>query len=490
MKKQIILSMIFVLTFIFSSCDDFLTEELKGEYSTKTLYTTQESALMALTGVYNGTNFTSSNNLIWVFGDVASDDAVKGGNPGDQADIGLIDAFNISSDNGVLLNYWTFCYELVARTNNVIAYVPGINMDPGLRNRIVAEAKFFRALVYFNLTNIWGKVPLKLEPQTTPDKVYVPFSEVSAIYSQIEKDLTDAAGILPAYYSGSSDQGRVTKGAAYGLLAKAQLYQKKWSDCLNTITNIESLKAQDGSALYELTANYEDLFKSGAETNKEVMFTVNHLSEQVPVIGNSLNQWFAPSVENGYYFNAPTQNYVDAFDEKTTTGVDDPRLDASIGRDGKPWLNGDVFSSSWSTATGYLVKKHDQPLSEVPKGTKGDGNLSYIYLRYADILLMKAEALNEDGKTDAINNAAAAINEVRFRAGLGPVNATTTTSMRSAIQKERRRELGFEFHRFFDLMRWGKDVATAALGPDFKWTEPRYYFPVPQAELDANIALK
>ncbi len=490
MKNYSIFFTIVILALVSSSCEDFLTEDLKGAYSTKTLYTSQESALMALTGVYNAAGFTSANNQIWVFGDVASDDAVKGGNPGDQADIGLVDAFNIASDNGVLINYWTFCYALASRANNIIAYVPGIDMDENLRNRIVAEAKFFRALAYFNLTNIWGKVPLKLEPQTTPDKVYIPLSEVSAIYTQIEKDLTDAANILPVYYTSTSDRGRITKGAASGLLAKAQLYQKKWSDCLTTIARIEDLKSQDGSPMYQLAANYEDLFKSGAETNKEVLFAIQHLSEQVPGLGNSLNQWFAPSVENGYYFNAPTQSYVDAFDEKTTTGEDDPRLDASIGRDGKPWLNGDVFSSSWSTATGYLVKKHNQPLSEVPKGIKGDGNLSYIYLRLADILLMKAEALNEAGGTNSLNNAAIAINAVRSRAGLGAVNANAAGTMRTAIQKERRRELGFEFHRFFDLMRWGKATAEAALGPDFKWTEPRYYFPLPQAETDANKAIR
>ncbi len=481
MKRQFIYACLLLGAVSFSSCNDFLTEELKGAYNTESFYTNQESAMKAIDGVYNSLSFTTSNNMIWVFGDVASDDSEKGGNPGDQADIRLIDEFNVSPDNGVINTYWQFAYETVSRTNNVISYVPGIYMDSNLKNRIVGEAKFIRALTYFNLTNVWGKVPLKLQPQNNQTAIYVPLSEVTDIYTQIEKDLNDAIAVLPVSYN-AEDKGRATRGAAYALLAKAQLYQRKWSDCLGSINELEK------TGLYSLASDYSTLFQSGNENSPEVLFAIRHLNDQNPGLGNILNVWFAPATaeEGGYYFNAPTGGYVSAFDEKTTTGQDDPRLDASIGRDGKPWLNGETFSASWSP-TGYLVKKHDQPLSEVAAGRKGDGYLAYIYLRYADILLMKAEAMNESGN---LEGAASAINQVRSRAQLGTVNATGQGGMRIAIQKERRRELGFEFHRFFDLMRWGKEVATDALGPNFKWTEPRYYFPLPQAELDANTAIK
>ncbi len=467
---------------IFVSCDDFLTEEMKGDYSTATFYTSQQSAIMAVNGVYNSISFTSANNRIWVFGDVASDDAVKGGNPGDGADIVPIDELDVAADNGIVNNYWQYLYESVSQANNAITYIPSVSMDATLKDRLVAEAKFIRALAYFNLVNVWGKVPLKLKPQTTADAVNVPLSEVADIYAQIEKDLNDAKAVLPPSYTGT-DAGRATSGAAYGLLAKVQLYQKKYPDCLSSIQSLEALNQ------YDLVSNYENLFKAGSEDSVEVIFAVRHMSGQNPGLGNGMNQWFAPLEESGYYFNAPTQSYVDAFNELTADGQVDPRLDASIGRDGQPWLNGNTFSASWSP-TGYLVKKHDQPLSEVPAGRKGDGYLPYIYLRYADILLMKAEALNEAGGTNAVTTAAVELNKVRDRAGLVPTIASTQTTMQTAIQTERRRELGFEFHRFFDLMRWGKDVAEAALGPDFKWTEPRYYFPLPQAELDANQAIK
>lgn len=473
-KLLIAIGLLSILSF--SSCEDFLDEKLEGQYTSDNIYKTQESANYALTGVYNSLSFTSSSNMIWVFGDVASDDAVKGGNAGDQTDIGLINDFNVRADNGVLLNYWTFAYEGINRANNLINGSFGADISREQKDLMVAQAKFIRAYYYFNLVNIWGKVPLRLEP-TTPSNLKLAVSEVSAVYAQIEQDLVDAIAILPVSYD-ARNKGRVTKGAAYGLLAKAQLYQSKYADCIATITQkIEPL------GIYGLEENYANLFKLGSENSKEALFAIVHKSNQNPGVGNSLNQWFAPLVENGYYFNAPTQNFVQSFTERTVDGNIDPRLDVSVGRPGESWLNDNVFEAAWSP-TSYLVKKHNQPLSEVPAGTKGDGGLAYIYLRYADILLMKAESYLETGD---LTNAAATLKLVRDRVGLPTVSPISQQQMRDVVRQERRRELGFEFHRFFDLMRWGKDAATEALGSSFKWSEPRYYFPLPQNEIDSNL---
>jgi starch-binding outer membrane protein, SusD/RagB family len=431
---------------------------------------------MAVNAIYN----SLYGNMLWVFGDVASDDAVKGGNAGDQADINFINDFSAATDNGVISTFWQATYETISRANNVIAYVSPMDIDVTLRNRLIGEAKFLRAFSYFNLVNIFGKVPLKLEPQLNSAAIHVGLSEVSAIYAQIEKDLSEAAAVLPVSYD--TEVGRATKGAAYGLLAKAELYQEKYAECLTNIQLLENLNQ------YSLVENYADLFKAGAEDSAEVIFGIRYINNTEVSLGNILNVWFAPASEGGYYFNAPTQSYVDAFSEKTVYGTDDPRLDASIGRDGKPWFNNTVFSSSWSEATGYLVKKYDEDM--VSGIAKDQSLIPYNYMRYADILLMKAEAVNELGGTDAVSKAAVAVNKVRSRANLAPTNATTQIAMQTVIRNERRKELGFEFHRFFDLMRWGKATAEAALGTDFKWTEPRFYFPIPQAELDANNALK
>lgn len=477
-----------VLTLVsLSSCEKFLTEDLKGTFSTETYYQNENQALQGINGVYNAIAFTNPDNAMWVFGAVASDDAVKGGNPGDQAEISYIDDFTADANNGIIVNYWTFAYEAIARANNVIAMVPQVTMDETLKNRIIGEAKFIRGYSYFNLVNVFGKVPLKLLPQTSQETIHIPLSEVNVIYQQIEKDLTEAAATLPESYS-STDKGRVNKGAALGMLGKVCLYQEKWTDAINYFHQVENL------GLYGLLDNYGDNFKLAFENSKESIFEIQHLAGQSPGQGNSMNQWFAPPGEGGYYFNAPTQSLADAF-EKTSEEVYDPRIDASIGRDGQPWLNGDLFSAGWSP-TGYLTKKHQQPLSEISSSLKGDGDLNYIYLRYADVLLMKAEAFAQSGSADS---AKANLNKVRLRArnsynGTPPadllpeIETSDINLLKEAIRKERRVELAQEFHRFFDLMRWGKAIAEPALGPDFSY-EANRYFPIPQAEIDANQAI-
>jgi hypothetical protein len=195
------------------------------------------------------------------------------------------------------------------------------------------------------------------------------------------------------------------------------------------------------------------------------------------------------------------QNFVDEF-EKTASNVPDPRLDYTVGRAGQTWVNGEEFDPSWSP-TGYLQKKHIQPKNEEP--IIGDASLNYVYLRYADILLMKAEALNE---LNRMGEALAPLNAVRKRAresylydtglpgfgtvpaGLLPdISSLDQQTLRDAIRHERRVELGFEFHRFFDLMRYGQQAAEAALSTTGFNYQQHQRFPIPQSELDTNPSI-
>jgi hypothetical protein len=249
---------------------------------------------------------------------------------------------------------------------------------------------------------------------------------------------------------------------------------------------------------------YSQNFNANFKNNKESVFEVQHLTAQDPQTGNSLNQYFAPRIDGGYFFNAPTQRFVDEF-EKTFSGVYDPRLDYTVGRDSMPWYNGVIFSKDWSP-TGYLTKKHQQPFSEISKALKGDASIDYVAIRFADVLLWYAEALNESGRTA---EALVPLNRVRKRAresylfdnslpgfgnipiGLLPdVTFTNQADVRRAIQHERRVELGFEFHRYFDLIRWGAAFATQAMSdrPNFNFTKHKH-FPIPQSERDRNKAL-
>jgi hypothetical protein len=492
MKRKYILFIL--LAFSIISCKKFIQEDLKGIYTSATFYKTSDEALMALTSAYNDLLFNSSDNCIWVFGDVASDDAVKGSLAGDQLDIQYIDQFNVVASNSELLSIWMRYYDAITRSNIVLNQVPAISMDANLKARILGEAKFIRAYMYFNLVNIFGSIPLKLNPPLTQADINVPKSSVASIYEQIESDLNDASAVLPATYT-ASDIGRATKGAALGLLAKAYLYEGKYAQVLTTITSIDSLN------LYMLMPVYSENFRAATQSNKESLFEIHHLRGQNPGLGNYLNQDFAPrgdSIYSGYAFDPPTQNFINEFEIVDT--IVDPRLDYSVGRPGKKWINGEAFISSWSQTT-YISKKHIQPFSEVPDAT-ADGYLSYVYLRYADILLFKAEALNELGQTA---ESLIPLNLVRKRAresylydntlagfGIVPPNllpdvvATSQDVARTAIRHERRVELGLEFHRFFDLMRYGQQAAEAALtGTNFTYDKDRY-FPIPLNEQDNN----
>ncbi len=481
------------------SCDNFLNEDLQGRYTSQSYYKTEEQAVETVTSAYNSMLFNRTDNSLWVFGDVASDDAVKGSLPGDQIDIQYIDQFNVLPSNAELLKIWQCYYEGITRADNALYYIPGISMNEGLKSRLLGESKFIRAWFYFNLTNIFGSVPLKLRPPLTQADVNVPLSPVEDVYAQIEKDLQEAVKVLPTEYS--SEEGRVTRGAAFGMLAKVYLYEKKYS------LSLESIDSLDALGKYSLVPLYRQNFEAAGQNNAEDIFTIQHIRGSDPSLGNYLNQYFGPrgadSIYNfGYAFDAPVQNLVDAF-EVTAGGVTDPRLDYTLGRPGTKWINGENFKPSWSPTT-YLNKKHIQPFSEVSSAF-ADGYLGYVYMRYADILLMKSEALNELGRTA---EALIPLNLVRKRAresylndldlpGYGAVPAGLLPDVVSgsqqevgeAIRHERRVELALEFHRYFDLMRYGKEAAEAALsGTNFNYENNRY-FPIPLLETENNTAL-
>lgn len=502
MKKYIIgVSLVFILFLSITGCKKFITKDIVGDYPESEFYKTQAQAILAINAAYQPLAFTNSNNnRLWVFGDVASDDAVKGGISGDQADIELIDQFNVTPINGNLEAMWGLLYEGITRCNIVLSKVPSINMDRVLQSRILGEARFLRAWYYFTLVNIFGDVPLILEPKNSADLQITQSSSAVIFESVIEPDLTDASANLPDSYSGAN-VGRITNGAAMALLVKAYIFEGKWDNAIAAATKIINTNRYSLNSFYShnFNANYKN------NSNPESIFEVQHLTGQEPPTGNQLNQYFAPQIDGGYFFNAPTQDFVNEF-EKTPGGIYDPRLDYTVGRDTMPWFNGATFSKDWSPATGYLTRKHQQPLSEISKAIKGDASINYIAIRYADVLLWYAEALNESGNPPG---ALIPLNQVRRRAResylydnslsgypdipaslLPDVIYTNQAEVRKAIQHERRVEFGFEFHRFFDLIRWGEAYAKQALQdkPNFNYAI-NAHFPIPQSERDRNKAL-
>ncbi|HTR31745.1 MAG TPA: RagB/SusD family nutrient uptake outer membrane protein [Puia sp.] len=486
------------------SCSKFLNKDVKGVLPADQFYNTSANAVRAVNEAYVQMTFTSgTTNPLWVFGDVASDDAASG-DPAASQDAATIDNFSFTTTNSHLSNEWGNLYEGITNCNLVLANVPTINMDTALRSRILGEARFLRAWYYFMLVNIYGEVPIVLTP-LSPAQMQIAQSPASLIYETvIEPDLMAAFHALPAGYTGA-DIGRATSGAAASLLAKVYLYQQKWDSSV-TWSNLVINSGQ-----YSLMPVYSQDFDGNHKNNKESIFEVQMQGGQNPNVGNALNQWFAPQVVGGYYCDAPNENFVNEF-EVTDSGVADPRLNYTVAVDSTLWNNGEIFLSSWSPQTGFLTRKHQQPLSESP--IIGQGNCNYVAIRYADLLLFNAEALNELGQIAA---AVVPLNQVRQRAresylydstlpGYGtvptgllpPVPAVSQGQVRLAIIHERRMELGFEFHRYFDLMRYG---ANPALGPDyinplvnrdgvtgFSYAA-KYPFPIPQSETDIDKAL-
>ena len=228
---------VLLLSLLAPGCEEFLQEDLQGNYSNSTFYQTADHAELALTGVYNITSFASTNNNLWVFGDVASDDAIKGGNPGDQLDIQFIDNFDYLPSNPYLENIWVHFYEGITRANYLLYNLPEISMQEDRKVEVTAEATFLRAYFYFHLVNIFGEIPLKLIPPLTPAEIHVPVSGVDVIYEQMIRDLISASQGLPV----QGTAGRATQGAALGLLAKVRLFQNDHTGALDAVESIEQL---------------------------------------------------------------------------------------------------------------------------------------------------------------------------------------------------------------------------------------------------------
>jgi hypothetical protein len=492
--KHISIYLTAILFLAVTGCKKVLNQPILGQYSTTNFFTNDANAKLAVNAAYTSLTFTdASSNAIWVLGDVASDDAIKGGNAGDQADFQSISDFNITPSNSAVEAVWKRYYQGVFSCNVVTdGLANNTAVSDVVKTQALGQVEFLRAYYYFTLTVAYGAIPLHLKVET-PLEAQKPVLTQAQIFAQIEQDCTAASAALPTTWTGA-DLGRVTKGAALALLAKTYLFEGKWALAASTAQAVEALN------IYSLLPVYADNFRATTKNNAECIFSVQHQTGLVPFQGNNLNVWFAPRSIGGYGFYYPTQSLVDNY-EKSPDGVDDPRLDYSIARAGHPYFDS-AFDPSW-TSTGYLSKKDCQPLSEIPTNIKGDGNLNYQAIRFADVLLMEAEGLNESG-----NGAGALIplNKVRKRAresylndstlpgypviptGLLPdITTTDQGQLRDIIRRERRSELALEFHRFFDIVRYGATYANGVLSykPLFNYNANKY-FPIPESERETN----
>lgn len=483
MKKNINLQSCIIATALGSmlftaSCKkDFLNVPPQAQQPSVTFWKTQDDALKGVNAMY--ANLRSWDNVAFnaiAIESTGSDEADKGSTPTDATFFNLFDQFTVTSTQGSLQGFWTGQYQNINLCNQVLDNVPNITMDAALKSRFLAEAKFIRAYSYFRLVRAYGNVPLRLNVPKDNTEYNIPQSDKAAVYAQIEKDLTEAATVLPQSY-GAADLGRATRGAALGLKAKAAMYQKKWADVLALTNQVMGLG-------YDLFPDYEKLFRTQNENNVESLFEVQ--AELLQSNGDASNSQYS-QVQGvagvmGWGFNTPSTELASAYE----TG--DPRRDATILFRGETTPQGDLVPTTVPNER-YNQKSY-VPFNTRVSGFNEGAQQNFRVLRFADILLMNAEAANELGNpTQALTS----LNRVRRRARgnnaniLPDVTTTDQTALRNAIWKERQVELAMENDRYFDVIRQGR--ALQVFGPKGWKANKNEVWPIPQTEIDLSGGL-
>lgn len=437
-------------------------------------YQTQEDAVGAINAVYSLLSHVNQyNSYLWLVQDVASDDCNARETLNDP-NIHQFDQYTLESTNTYLTGIWQGSYLGIARANIVLEKVPDIEMDSTLKTQILGEAYFLRGLFYFNLVRIFGDVPLVLTPVSaslTDEEVYVFRTNSDLVYAQIIEDFTAASQDCPLNYPNASDKGRATKGAALGLLSKVYLTNGQFAEAATSAKDVMDL------GIYGLWDDYTGNFKDINRNGKESVFATQFFSG-VPSQNNQIVISGLPSdpatFPAGVEIMLPTQDLLDSFEEG------DSRKEAT------------VFEEYWFVNYGPHIWKHwDQDTYDADKTAQCGSNFSVM--RYAEILMIYAEALNETSggpTTEAYD----AINQIRARARNGnpdvlpDLTGLSQQDFRDAVLQERRVEFVNEGQRWYDLVRTGNliEYVKRAKGDKANPQTFNNIFPIPQRELDVN----
>lgn len=364
-----------------------------------------------------------------------------------------INSFTEDALNEQVTSAWSESYRVIANCNVILERIPSIEMNEALRNRIVGEALFIRSLVYYHLAIGFGNIPLQLTPYVSGDEL-VQVDE-NTVLEQLVTDLNTAEENLPVSYSGS-EVGKATKGAAATLLAKVHLTLGNNSAAEPVLRRII---ANYG---YELLPDYADLWGVANENNAESIFEVQYISGGIGQ-GSLFTNDFSPSTDlqtgSGFGRNRPTVDMQEAYEDG------DLRYEISMG-------------ATYMNLEGEIVEARHVRKYQSDLAVENDSDTNFVVFRYADVLLMLAEALGESPESYDL------INDVRDRAGLPDIDASTPGTFEEKLLQERRVELAFENHRWPDLKRFG----ATGLVPDAETfiTGTREYFFIPQREMDIN----
>lgn len=458
------------LTLLFVGCsDDFLnvaSRENIEEEDSRENFTPNEFVI----GVYGSfTDFTYAFSWLGVT-EIISDNADKGSSPSDTGtDKHLLDNLQFSSTTPSIESVWTKWYKTIGRASYAIEYIENYEMsDEQLRDRLIGEAKFIRALCYFYLTRYFGDIPIQDLGEDGEEGLEALSQRVpqEEVYAYIIEDLQSAAEALPTK-SGypAEDLGRATQGAALSILSKVHLQRENWQEALNYANQVIE------SGEYSLAPNYEVIWREEGENGPGSIFEIQARGESTAhgIQQYSQTQGARGPSGWGWGFNTPTQDLVDAYDSEG----DEIRKNATIIFAGETLWDGREVSPSVENP-----RYNEKAYSSANSGA-GDSDKNMRIMRYAEVLLIKAEAANELGQT---TEALDALNQVRARVELDPVTTTDQNELRQAIWKERRLELAFEHDRWFDLLRTGQaaEVMTAH-GKNFQ--DKHMLFPIPEEQL-------
>src|SRR6218665_1017836 len=443
MNKFLLIISLWILTF-FTDCNNFLNLQPIDSPTEGNFYADEGGLQGALTSCYDAlqNEFLYGNNFLALAenrGDNVADNNISSGG----GVIYQIDAFTDRSDNKPITDTWLQLYIVVFRCNMVIERAPGIKMSAAVRNQIVGQALFIRALAYFNITRLWGKAPLITKIQTPDEARNNKRSEISDIYQQVISDLKDAIRYLPDTWP-PGQKGRASSFSSRALLAKAYLYQGKFDLAVSALQPLVSaIYDSKGAGLVPQTSTFPNSIKTSAD----VLFAVQYLAGGV---GEGIHQ------NNRYRFQ----------DGSIIITIDQNLFETGDNRKGllKP--------------PGGGVERPEKFNSAVVSNNETSGDMPV--LRCAEALLIYAEALNELGYPNA--DAFKAINAVRANAGLSPLDANaapTQAHLKNAIWKERRLELALECDRWFDIVRTGQFPAIYPLVPAFK-----VLYAIPQTEIN------
>ncbi|WP_298883622.1 RagB/SusD family nutrient uptake outer membrane protein [uncultured Polaribacter sp.] len=504
--KKIFLSIILILFLgVYSCSEDFTENPRLNVEDLETYFLEEDNVETAIIGIYDlmqynyGRDWHSAFLVKLLPGD---DSNAAGGNSEDQGQLQNIDDYaNVSSSNVSIASVWDLFYRTIALSNLVIENIKDSSLSN--KDKALAEAKFMRAWSYMELTTMFGDIPLRLTVPTGAEEFGIAKSSRADVYAQIQLDLTDAIASLPEK-SALSDNFRVSKGTAQALMGKVLVFQEKYSEAIPYFQSVINNPSHD------LETDPGDVWSISNEFGKESLFEIGFVSTTARDWGNiawggrnesNLHiQLMGPRGDgifdltgtgliNGWGFNLPTNKLATAFDtagdvkRKAATLMTENELIAAGGKvDATAASGGVIWDYEGAIRIKYATKSEDTSSGGV---RELNYSTNFRLFRYAEVLLLAAEAYNKAGGQDAA--ARAELNKVRNRAGLVDIDVTTSgNALFEAIVNEKYLELAHEGQRFWDLVRWGK-ASTELAGTGYSSTND--LFPIPITEIDKNSEL-